>query len=763
MRLNLQLDIDKETNKRVNEAMAKKKKAQYEPKWAEVWITGYENHTGKHKDGILQTKLTENDRRKLLEVKKAVEAGELGTGVDSLKSFTKAHALRLYKELQELRREQIIADMIKNKPANYILVTNELELTRIVQLLQEEDIVALDTESTGVDVHGKDLTVGISMSLNKANIHFYVPYRHTTGEQQLEPERVFRALKPALENPEIKKVLHNAKFDFHILRKDGIQVKGLLMDTMVAMHVLSENEVSYALKNLATKYGKGFGFEDKSCTYEELFGKGGFEGTPLDIGHIYACKDTHLTLQFYKWIDSHLKKRPELWEVYYNIEQETTLVCIEMEKNGFAIDFDYAKKYQQELTVQVADLEERLKQELGDININSNQQLAEVLYDRLGLEDISKERKVDADTLKTLSVDCEALKVLLEYRELKKLLSTYIEPLPQKVGVDGRLHGEFKQSGTATGRFSSSNPNLQNLPYPARGLIAAPAGKIIVGIDYSQIEPRVLSHISGDKHLQEPYLTGKDLYSTLASRVFKVPIEECGDGSKYRKMMKTGLLAVMYGTSTFTLSKQLEISVEEAEQFIADFMETYPDVAKFIEDTHHKADIEGYVQTLNGRKRRFIGHKQVAKEYHRITKRIENILGRPFKNIWEETQIPRELKMGYWKVAKPYGGICRKSVNAVIQGTAADIMKIAMINLFRHLKTKGEEWKIIATIHDEVLIEVPDNITPAEIEELEEIMKTALPISVPYKVDTEISARWGSGAPKSEWIKAGCGRNIFEN
>ncbi len=214
------------------------------------------------------------------------------------------------------------------------------------------------------------------MSLDKADIHFYVPYRHTTGEQQLEPERVFRALKPALENPNIKKVLHNAKFDFHILRKDGIQVRGLLMDTMVAMHVLSENEISYALKNLATKYGKSFGFEDKSSTYEELFGKGGFEGTPLEIGHIYACKDTHLTLQFYKWIDSHLKKRPELW-----------------------------------------------------------------------LEDITKERKVDADTLKTLSVDCEALKILLEYRELKKLLSTYIEPLPQKVGADGRLHGEFKQSG----------------------------------------------------------------------------------------------------------------------------------------------------------------------------------------------------------------------------------------------------------------------------------------------------------------------------
>lgn len=762
MKLNLKLETGNETAKRVAEATAKKKKAQYEPSWSEVWVTGYDTHTGRRKDGILQSKLTDNDKRKLLEVKKAVETGELGAGVESLKKFTKAHALRLYKDLQELRREQIIADMIKNKPANYLLVTNELELARIVQLLEQEELVALDTETTGVDVHGKDVTVGISMSLDKADIHFYVPYRHTTGEQQLEPERVFRALKPALENPEIKKVLHNAKFDFHILRKDGINVRGLLMDTMVAMHVLSENEISYALKNLATKYGKSFGFEDKSSTYEELFGKGGFEGTPLDIGHIYACKDTHLTLQFYKWIDSHLKKRPELWEVYYKIEQETTLVCIEMEKNGFEIDFEYAKKYQQELTVQVADLEEKLKQELGDININSNQQLAEVLYDKLGLEDITRERKVDADTLKTLSVDCEALKVLLEYRELKKLLSTYIEPLPQKVGADGRLHGEFKQSGTATGRFSSSNPNLQNLPYPARGLIVAPAGKIIIGIDYSQIEPRVLSHISGDKHLQEPYLTGKDLYSTLASRVFKVPIEECGDGSKYRKMMKTGLLAVMYGTSTFTLSKQLGISVEEAEKFIADFMETYPEVADFIERTHAMADTEGYVQTLKGRKRRFIGHKPVATEYHRITKRIEGILGRPFKNIWQEQKVPRELKSKYWSVAKQYGRVSRQSVNAIIQGTSADIMKIAMINLYKHLEKKGADWLILGTIHDEVLIEIPATATPAEIEELENIMKSALPISVPYKVDTEVSARWGSGVPKAKWIEAGCGRKVFE-
>lgn len=304
--------------------------------------------------------------------------------------------------------------------------------------------------------------------------------------------------------------------------------------------------------------------------------------------------------------------------------------------------------------------------------------------------------------------------------------------------------------------------NLQNLPYPARGLIVAPAGKIIIGIDYSQIEPRVLSHISGDKHLQEPYLSGKDLYSTLASRVFKVPIEECGDGSKYRKMMKIGLLAVMYGTSTFTLSKQLGIPVEEAEKFIADFMETYPEVADFIERTHAMADTEGYVQTLKGRKRRFIGHKPVATEYHRITKRIEGILGRPFKNIWAESKVPRELKMKYWSVAKQYGRVSRQSVNAIIQGTSADIMKIAMINLYKHLKKKGADWLLLGTIHDEVLIEIPATATPAEIEELENIMKSALPISVPYKVDTEVSARWGSGVPKAKWIEAGCGRKVFE-
>lgn len=227
--------------------------------------------------------------------------------------------------------------------------------------------------------------------------------------------------------------------------------------------------------------------------------------------------------------------------------------------------------------------------------------------------------------------------------------------------------------------------------------------------------------------------------------------------------MKTGLLAVMYGTSTFTLSKQLNISVEEAEQFIADFMESYPQVAGFIQDTHTMADTEGYVQTLKGRKRRFIGHKPVATEYHRITKRIEGILGRPFNNIWQEPKVPRELKTKYWNVARQYGRVSRQSVNAIIQGTSADIMKMAMINLYKHLETKGNDWKLIATIHDEVLIEIPETATPTEIEELENIMKSALPLSVPYKVDTEVSARWGSGVPKAKWIEAGCGRKVFEN
>ncbi|HBF7594824.1 TPA: DNA polymerase I [Clostridioides difficile] len=766
MELNLNLDVNwvgtkkaTKTAKRVKEAVTKKAKAKYIPTWDEVWITGYTSHTGSVKKAIFQTKIDTNTMNKLQDVKTAIETGEIGTGLDDLRKFTKTYALGLYKVLQETRRDGIIKKMVEEMPSNYHCITEIDELFTLCDDLEKEELIAVDTETTGVDIWGEDVIVGISLSLDKADRHYYIPVRHNLPDKQLLAETVFTALNPVLEDRNIKKVLHNAKFDIHMLAKEGIKLQGLYMDTMVAMFTLNENEPSYALKNLATKYGSKFGFEDKSSTYEELFGKGGFENTPLDIGTVYACKDTHLTLKFHKWIMSHFDRLPQLKDLYFNIELPTTEVCVEMEQNGFNIDMEYAEAYRKDLEQQVGKLQAEISEGFGDININSNQQLAEVIYDVWGVQDDYK-RSVDAHTLKTIVVNWERhipqvkyIRALLDYRALNKLLTTYVIPLPEKTGKDGRLRGAFNQMGAKTGRFASNNPNLQNLPYDARKLITASEGKIIVGIDYSQIEPRVLSHIAEDDILKEPYLTGKDLYSSLASVVFKQPIEECGDGSKWRKLAKVVLLATMYGTSAYTLSQQVGITPEEAEGIIDDFYNSYEAVANFINGTHTKADTDGYVETMYGRKRRFIGHQTVAKRFKALEKRVKEIVKKDKFNIWTEKNVPRELKTQYWEASKEYGRVNRQSVNAIIQGTSADIMKIAMINLKKHLDTKGDDWRILATVHDEVLMEIPETATKEEIDELNAIQRDAVKLSIPFKCDVEISKRWGEGVPYAKWLE----------
>ena len=772
LKLNLNLEDNKEAealaSKRVAEAKKKKDVARYEPTWNEVWVTGYITHTGSIKKGIFQTKLTDTDRGRLLAVKEAIESGELASGVDSLRNFTKTKALGLWTVLKEIRRESIIKQMVAEKPENYLLITTKNDLLQVMKHLHDEEIIAVDTETTGVEVFGKDRIVGVSLSLPKADVHVYIPVRHEIEAEQLEADFVFKVLKPYMENENLKKVMHNSKFDIHMLRKEGIEVQGLWCDTMVAMHLLNENEPSFALKNLATKYGRYFGFEDKSMTYEELFGKGGFEKTPLDIGTVYGCKDTHLTYKFYTWIMQQFDRIPQLKKLYFELELPITEVCIAMEKEGFLIDLDFAEKYKIELSEEIEKLLSKIKEGFGKININSNQQLAEVIYNQWGVPDEFK-GKVDAPTLKAIvkkySKEIEAVQYindLLKYRELNKLLTTYIEPLPQKISSDGRLHGSFNQSATVTGRFASNNPNLQNLPYPARAMFIAPKDKIIIGSDYSQIEPRFLSHISQDKDFMGAYIDGRDLYSEIASKTFKQPIEECGDGSIWRKKAKVVLLGCMYGISAMSLAEQFGLPIEEAEQIYIDFYNSYPTMKAWFNSTNDFANENGFVQTLMGRKRRFLGHKEIAKKYKILHNRIVKITGKENFNIWKEPKVPRQLKMEYWEVAKEYSRVERQSINAVIQGSSADIMKKAMVDIYRHLKTKGSEWKILGTIHDEVLIEIPATATPEEVQEIAEIQKRAVPLSVPMKCDVEVSAVWGKGVSFKEWVEAGCGRKVFE-
>lgn len=774
MQLNLNLNLENEKEKqaeiRVKEAKKKKALAKYEPTWNEVWVTGYTTHTGSVKRGIFQTKITDTDKQRLLAVKEAIESGELASGVDSLKNLTKTKALGLWAVLKEIRRGSIIKQMVAEKPENYHLITDMKNFLELMSLIINEEIIAVDTETTGVEVFGKDVVVGISLTLPKADYHCYIPVRHNVEDIQLKPEIVFKHLKRALEDERIKKVMHNSKFDVHMLRKEGIEVQGLWCDTMVAMHLLNENEPSFALKNLATKYGRYFGFEDKSMTYEELFGKGGFENTPLDIGTVYACKDTHLTYKFYTWIMEQFDRLPQLKELYFNIELPITNICISMEKEGFLIDLNFAEEYKKELVEEIAVLDRNIKEGFGDININSNQQLQRVIYEEWGVPDEHK-GSVDASTLKNILQkhggieQVKYIKDLLKYRELNKLLTTYIEPLPNKIASDGRLHGSFNQSATVTGRFASNNPNLQNLPYPARAMFIAPKDKIIIGSDYSQIEPRFLSHISQDKDFMGAYIEGRDLYSEIASKTFKQPIEECGDGSVWRKKAKVVLLGTMYGISSLSLAEQFNLSKEEAEQIYTDFYDSYPTMKQWFESTNAHADEFGFVQTAMGRKRRFLGHTEVAKKFKVIHGRMARKLKKEKFNIWEEyrnKKVTYSEAKAYQEVAGEYNRVARQSINAVIQGSSADIMKKAMVDIYNHLKTKGDDWKILGTIHDEVLIEIPATATPEEILEIAEIQRKAVPLSVPMKCDVEVSAVWGKGVSFQEWVNAGCGRKVFE-
>lgn len=697
---------------------------------------------------IFAKKNSDADKRKLEEVCEAWKFGEFTKVETKTGKFTKADALRLYAVIHERNRQGKIDQMVANTPDNYKLIQTKDTFNEMLALLNREEIIGLDTETTGVDVY-RDELVGVSLTLPKAGLHYYIPVMHDEGEQ-LDRDYVLDNLRGYLTNKHLKKVLHNAKFDLHIFIRYGIRVRGVAHDTMVGMWVLNENEMTYRLKDLATKY-----LNEPSDTFEELFGKDcKFNTVPLDTALVYAAKDTDLTYRLYLFQLAHLQ-RTGLIKLYQEIENPLIDVCVDMEQTGFTVDFNYAKPYAAQLKLQIEELETGLKRQFGDdVNFNSPAQLQVIFYDVLGLDDVSKKRSTDVKTLKALKGKHPGIELLLKYRELTKLLGTYVEALPQQIKPDGRLHGSFNQSATVTGRFASNNPNLQNLPPEARKLFVAPPGWVILGADFSQIEPRVLAHMSQDTAFMYPYLNGQDLYSTLAARVFKVPIEQCGDGSKHRKAMKVGLLAVMYGTSMFTLAEQLGITVEEAEKFIADFYESYPEVARFIKETHEAAKRNQYVQTMFDRKRRFPGHKQLAIKYDALVLQITEITKTKTVplNFWKNKKIPYELKVRFQEVKGEVERVRRMAVNARIQGTAADIMKIAMINLYQLTQEKG--WFLLGTVHDEALLLVPETITREEIAQIENCMTSVVKISVPLKTDVEIARRWGEGKSKAEWFQA---------
>ena len=767
MELKINLQQDKQKEDRVKAAKAKKKEAGYCPTIEEVFITGWTNARGTKKVAIKDRKNSDADKEKIKAVYDALKNSVLGLDGINTKDISKTTVINvLYPRLVAIKKEEMIRHLVENAPTNYHNVTDMAELSYMINCMATEEVIAVDTETTGV-THD-DVIVGYSITCPKADQHFYIPFRHQTGERMLPEDICMNAVKPFLEDNRVLKVLHNVKFDHEKFLYDEYSINMVnFVDTMILMYVLNENEESYALKKLATKYGKHFGFNDKSDTYEELFGKGGFENTPLNVAYIYACKDTHLTWSLYQWQLEHLKKQPKLWHIAFDIEMPLIPVLLKMHYRGFNLDMEYAEKYLLELQEQINKMEEELAEYFPDINLNSNQQLAEYLYGTLKLPD-NHNGSVDKDALKELADEYEGVKILLEYRKLTKLKSTYIEPLPQKVWDDGCLHGEINQMGTKTGRLASENPNLQNIPPAARKIFVAPEGKLYMSCDFSKMEIFIACELSGDPNLYDALHSGADVYSVIASKSYGLPIEQCGDGTVYRKHAKTALLGCMYGALPFTIAKQVGVSVEEGKEILDNFFNGNPVLTAQIHKCHDLVAAQGYVETLQGRKRRFPEIPAKVKLLKKLDQMIYQKTGKTgtqwdaeLDGIYKAKKIPYDLRSNWYSLNKEIQRAFRQSFNATDQGSGGDICKIALINLDKYFTELNKNlppekhYHIISTIHDEQLMEVPNDIPQEVIDHIDYIMCHTMPLNVTMRTDIEFYSRYYHDGKSVEQVLAG--------
>ncbi|WP_181349432.1 DNA polymerase [Thalassobacillus sp. CUG 92003] len=666
---------------------------------------------------IMRSKSYANNQAKMDAVKQAMFSGELGREDGAKGKFSAAEALRLYKYLAEQKREERLRDMAESVPDNYWLVTDEASLTELTHILDDEKEIVFDVETTGVNVW-RDRIVGHVITAIQADIHAYIPTKHKTDHPQLDNEYVVKTLKPYYENPSLGKLAHNAKYDIHMLDRDGVDLRGLTWDTQEAMRMLNENEPSFALKPLVTKY-----LDIQSEKYDELFGKNtGFdEVDDLQVALAYAAKDGDVTRKLRDFQREHLARFPDILEYYTSVEVPLIHTVAQMEMTGFDIDLEYAKEYGAEIKAEIDRLYAELIDELGDINLNSPAQLKPALEAATGETLESTDAK---KVLKPLKKKHSVIAKLLDYKDNFKLYSTYINALPELVDErTGKLYTNFNQNGAKTGRFSSggSGVNLQNQPKKARKLFTAPKGYVILGGDWSQQEYRCLAYFSQDPKLVENYEKGHDLYASIASEVFEKPIEECGDGTTYRSQAKVIMLAVAYGGGPNMLKDAIGIDKKEAQKFLDNFFERFPVVKQWVEENQKYVKKHGYVwMDRNQRKRRLPDAKDRSANGH-------------------------------------YSAVFTQSTNARVQGSAAIQTKVTMNELQslcdRKTAEGNGEWRLYCVVHDEALVLVPETITRQDVKEFEDVMvNTYIFGNIPNATDLEFYRRWGVGISIEEWF-----------
>jgi len=600
---------------------------------------------------------------------------------------------------------------------SFVLVQTEKQLEVLVELLAKADRLVVDTETSSLEALTADL-VGISLCVDTSKA-WYIPCGHRDVEgallsDQLGKEVVISALRPFLENRSLAKVGHNLKYDWTVLSNPdngGVVMRGPLCDTMIGAWLLEPGRRSYKLDDLCREIDiemTSFAEVTKGLSGDGIFGKVG-----LEQAKNYSCEDVYGTLRLFELQQPNLEELG-LWKLFAEVEGPLVPVLAQMERQGILVDQEHLQQLSVEFHQRLLVLEQQIYKVAGkEFNINSSQQLAEILFDDLGLPRGRKTKtgySTDVKVLEKLSLKHELPALILQYRNLAKLKSTYVEKLSYLAALDeGRIHTSFNQCGTATGRLSSSKPNLQNIPIRTsegrriRSTFVAGDGLLLLSGDYSQIDLRVLAHYSGDPVLVEAFRSGRDIHRKTASEIFSVSPELVT--GEMRRVAKTINFGIVYGMSSFGLAAQLQVSRKEAQTFIDRYFELYAGVKTFMETIVEQAEEDGFVTTLLGRRRQL-------------------------PEIHSRNRARREFAR-------------RTAINTPIQGTAADIIKLAMLEVDRVLVAEDLQGRMILQIHDELVLEVPGQEVEKTSKLLKQSMENVLSLAVPLTVNLQAGQNLG--------------------
>ena len=630
-------------------------------------------------------------------VSKAKNAGQEAVQLDLFANYEDSQEASLFSSYAGIENTDHLYQFIDNEKAQRILVQN----------LLGQKAVCFDTETTSLNEFEAEL-IGMSFSYRKG-LAYYVP----VPENREEALAVLDIFKPFFESEEILKIAHNFKFDYKILAQYGVEIRGALFDTMIA-HYLLNPDGRHGMNYLSEIYLKY-----QPISIESLIGKKGknqktLREVSLETQTNYAAEDADVTFQLYEVFSPQLKKE-NLEELFHKVEMPLMKILAKMELAGISLDTDWLSRESVDLENDLKELEQKIFELSGEeFNMNSPKQLGEILFEKLKLDPKAKKTKTgqystSEEVLQKLAYKHEIIQHILKYRTYQKLKSTYVDALPSEIEPkDNRVHTTFSQTTAATGRLSSLNPNLQNIPIRTargqqiRGAFVAEEGKKIISADYSQIELRLIAELSGEDNMIKAFQNGEDIHASTASKLFKIPLDQVD--KTQRSQAKTVNFGIIYGQGAFALAEQTGLSRTEAKQMIDSYYENYPKLKIFMTEQVEKARKNGFVETILGRKRHL-------------------------KDINSNNFVVR-------------GHAERNAVNAPIQGSAADIIKVAMIDIDKALSEGGFKTKMLLQVHDELLFEVPEEEIEPIKALIKEKMESAVKTKVPLIVEVGVGNNW---------------------